>query len=226
MRYVVLAAACGLAVVAYLQRVGFATAVTELKQPTGLSDYDLSLLMAAFMLAYGLVEIPIGVIGDKLGVRHVLTVLVVGWSVLTGLIAWVLWLPPHTFWPLAYLLLLRAAFGMFQGGMFPLTSRLLADWMPVSERGLAQGCLWTSSRLGGALAPVVVVHLFQTFGIGQGAFWILAAVGFVWAALFWPWFRGAPELMPGVNAVELQTIASGRCSARTKDISRSPGDAC
>jgi MFS transporter, ACS family, glucarate transporter len=209
-RYLVLAAACCLAIVAYLHRVGFATAAPELKQQTGLSDYDLSSLMAAFMLAYGLVEIPIGVLGDKLGVRHVLTALVVGWSVLTGLIGCVLWLPPNTLWPLVYLLLLRAAFGMFQGGLFPLTSRLLADWMPVSERGLAQGCLWTSSRLGGALAPVVVVQLFHTVGIGQAAFWMLAAVGFVWAALFWPWFRGTPEQMPGVNAVELKTIEAGR----------------
>ena len=209
-RHRVLAAACSLAVLAYLHRVGFATAAPELKAQTGLSDRDLSHLMAAFMLAYGLVEIPCGLLGDKLGVRHVLTALVVSWSVMTGAIGWVLWLPVKTAWPFLYLLGIRALFGVFQGGLFPLTSRLFADWMPVSERGLAQGCLWTSSRLGGALAPFLVVRLFRWVGIGPAAFWILASVGFVWCAVFWPWFKGTPEVMPGVNAEELKLIASGR----------------
>jgi sugar phosphate permease len=209
-RYRVLGAVCSLAVLAYLHRVGFATAAPALKQQTGMSDLDVSYLMAAFMLAYGLVEVPFGMLGDRLGVRHLLVVLVVGWSVLTGLIAAVLWLPAGTGWPLAYLLTLRVLFGVFQGGMFPSTSRMLADWMPVDERGLAQGCIWTSARLGGALAPLVVVKLFSLLGTGPAAFWSLAAIGFVWCSAFWPWFRNTPEDMPGVNAAELRRIESGR----------------
>ena len=213
-RYRVLGAACLLAVLAYLQRVGFATAAPEIASKTGLNDVHLSYLMAAFMLAYGLVEIPCGLLGDRLGVRHVLTTLVVGWSLLTGAVGWALWLPANTVWPLAYLLAVRAGFGVFQGGLFPLTSRMLTDWMPVGERGLAQGCLWTSSRLGGAVAPLVVVHLFRTTGVGSTAFWLLASIGFLWCAGFFPWFRNTPETMPGVNAVELETITSGRAGRK------------
>jgi MFS transporter, ACS family, glucarate transporter len=212
-RYRVLAAACSLAVVAYLHRVGFAMAAPYLKTQTGLTDRDLSYLMAAFMLAYGVVEIPFGLLGDKLGVRHVLAVLVLSWSLLTGAIGVVLMLPANTFWPLAFLLVLRALFGVFQGGMFPSTSRMLTDWMPVDERGLAQGCLWTSSRIGGALAPLVVVRLFDVTGVVPMAFWLLASVGFLWCACFWPWFRNTPETMPGVNDAELSRIASGRADA-------------
>ena len=95
-RFRVLGAVCSLAVIAYLHRVGFATAAPELKRHMGMSDVDVSYLMAAFMLAYGLVEVPFGLLGDRVGVRHVLTGLVVGWSILTGLIAAVLWLPTGT----------------------------------------------------------------------------------------------------------------------------------
>jgi sugar phosphate permease len=211
-RYQVLAVVCAVAVVAYLHRVGFATAAPELKTQTGLTDRHLSYLMAVFMLAYGLVEIPFGLLSDRVGVRHLLTGLVVAWSVVTGALGWVLWLPAHTVWPLVYLLALRALFGVLQGGLFPSTSRLLADWMPVSERGLAQGCLWTSSRLGGALAPLAVVQLFGLTGVRPVAFWILASVGFVWAAGFWPWFRDTPETMRGVTKDELKRIAAGRHS--------------
>ena len=52
-RFRVLGAVCALAMLAYLHRVGFATAAPELKQHTGMSDLDVSYLMAAFMLAYG-----------------------------------------------------------------------------------------------------------------------------------------------------------------------------
>ena len=41
-RYRVLASACALAVLAYLHRVGFATAAPELKAQTGLTDRDLA----------------------------------------------------------------------------------------------------------------------------------------------------------------------------------------
>ncbi|GAC1448470.1 MAG: MFS transporter [Isosphaeraceae bacterium] len=221
-RYQVLGALCSLAVLAYLHRVGFATAAPELKARTGLSDRDLSYLMASFLLAYGVVEIPFGMLVDRFGGRHVLTAAALGWSLLTGAIVVSLWLPAGTVWPLVYLLSLRALFGGFQGGLFPATSRILTDWIPVTERGLAQGCLWTSSRLGGALAPLVVVRLFHHAGIGPLAFWGLASIGFLWCAWFWPWFRNTPETMRGVSPAERERIASGRSAHVTASHTSAP----
>lgn len=215
-RYQVLFAACSLAVIGYLHRVGFATAAPELKVQLGLSDRDLSYLMAVFMVAYGVVEIPFGLIGDRLGVRRLLTILVLGWSILTGAIAWAGWMPLGTVWPLYFLIALRALFGLFQGGMFPAISRMMTDWMPIDERASAQGFIWMSSRLGGTLAPLAVVQLFRRFGTGPGTFWSLAAVGGVWCALFWPWFRDRPEQKPGVSKTELVRIREGR-TAKTGD---------
>src|SRR5262249_15558195 len=95
-RYRVLAVTCALAVLAYLHRVGSATAAPELKAQTGLTDRDLSYLMAVFMASYGLVEVPFGLLADRLGVRHALAVLVLAWSVLTGAVGLVLHLPAGT----------------------------------------------------------------------------------------------------------------------------------
>ena len=209
-RYRVLAVACSLAVLGYLTRVGFAMAAPELKAQLGLGPRDLSYLMAAFLIAYGLVEVPCGMFADRLGARNLLVVLVLGWSFVTGAIAWVAWLPTGTVWPLVYLVALRAAFGMFQGGIFPSISRMMTDWMPIDERGTAQGLIWMSSRLGGALAPLLVVRLFWAFGTGPKTFWSLAAIGAVWCAFFWPWFRNRPEEMPGVSAAERKWIGAGR----------------
>src|SRR5205085_1956996 len=49
-RYQVLFAACGVAVISYVHRVGFATASTALKDDFCLSSKDLGYLMTAFLL--------------------------------------------------------------------------------------------------------------------------------------------------------------------------------
>ena len=94
MRFRVLAMACVLAVITYIHRVGFATASAEIKEPLGLSDGDLGSLMAAFMVAYGVFEMPWGFLGDRIGVRSILAVVILGGSALTAALPLVVWLPP------------------------------------------------------------------------------------------------------------------------------------
>ena len=69
-RYQVLGAACSLAVITYIHRVGFGTAVAELKTTLDLSASQISWLMAAFMVGYGLFEMPWGFLGDRIGVQE------------------------------------------------------------------------------------------------------------------------------------------------------------
>ena len=78
-----LAAACTVAVVAYIHRVGFSRALPAIQNDLSLSDFQTGVLAAVFSLAYGAFEIPCGLLGDRLGVRHLLTVLVLGWSLMT-----------------------------------------------------------------------------------------------------------------------------------------------
>ena len=163
-RFLVLFAACSLAVVTYIHRVGFATASTPIRDEFGLNQRHLGLLMAAFMVAYGLAEVPWGLIGDRRGVRNPLAIIILGGSLTTAALSAVGWLPDVLAWQLGALLVLRFAFGAFQAGTFPSISRMLADWMPTTERGGAQGLLWMSSRIGGATAPLLLVPLFRRFG--------------------------------------------------------------
>jgi sugar phosphate permease len=209
-RYQVLAAACTLAVITYIHRVGFATASAEFKTSLGLSDHQLGYLMAAFMVSYGLFEIPWGFLGDRLGVRTILAAIILGGSVLTGCLALVVFLPANLVVEFAFLLALRFLFGAFQAGTFPSISRTMADWMPATERGSAQGAIWMSSRLGGALAPLVLVGLIALLGNWKAPLVLVSGLGLVWCALFWPWFRNRPEEMAQVNSSELKLIEAGR----------------
>ncbi|GIW87811.1 MAG: glucarate transporter [Isosphaeraceae bacterium] len=209
-RYGVLGAACLLAVVTYIHRIGFASATTEFRATLGLSDGQVSWLMAAFMVAYGVFEVPWGNWADRLGVRRVLTRVILGGSGLTAALVLVGFLPRGAVWVFPLLLGLRFLFGMFQAGTFPAVSRMMADWMPVSERGGAQGLIWMSARVGGALAPLLVVGLIQVTGSWMVALAVVSSLGVAWCLLFRPWFRDRPEETAWVNASERALIASGR----------------
>ena len=194
MRYQVLAAVCVMAVIVYIHRVGFARALPELTNDLGLEDRHAGWLTAAFLIAYGGFEMPWGLAGDRWGVRHLLPLVVIGWSVVTGLVA------IADFFGL--LLVLRFLFGFFQAGAFPLLSRMMTDWMPTHERGKAQGLIWMATRVGGMVSPLLVGGLITWLGGWRMPLWLVATLGAAWAAAFWPWFRNRPEEIARVNDAE------------------------
>jgi sugar phosphate permease len=209
-RYRVLAAGCALAVLTYIQRLGFTSGLPEIDRDFHLGTERLGYLSAVALVAYGAFQVPGGLLGDRLGARNLLTILVLSWSLLTGAVALTAFLPTVVVWQFSLLLLLRFLFAMFQAGGFPVWARVVADWMPRSERGLAQGMMWTFSRLGGALSPFIFLGLFKLFHTWTTPFFYLAALGVLWCGVFWPWFRNRPEEMEQVNEAERRLIAAGR----------------
>ncbi|WP_435010272.1 MFS transporter [Tundrisphaera lichenicola] len=213
-RRVVLASACALAVVTYIHRAGFGSNSSELLRDLGMDVRDLGWMTVAFMLGYGLFEIPWGRLGDRFGSRGLLALVVLGGSLLTAGVAFAVLLPRAYAVQLGFLLTLRFLFGMFQAGTFPLLSRLMADWMPTTERGSAQGFIWMFSRAGGVLAPLLMVWLFHQMGNWRLPLVLGAGLGLVWCLAVWPWLRNRPEQMSRVNEAELALIAAGRAARK------------
>ncbi len=145
--------------------------------------------------------------------RNILTVIVLGGSTLTACLVFVFWLPRHVAIVFSVVMILRFLFGAFQAGTFPAFSRMMADWMPMTERGGAQGAIWMSSRIGGFLAPLVMGGLFTIMGGWRMPLVLVAVLGLVWCAGFWPWFRNNPDEMPKVNREERKLIEAGRSAA-------------
>src|SRR5437867_2676983 len=124
-RYQVLAVACSLAVLTYVQRQGFVAGTPYIKHDLGLNDADMGYLAAVWLVAYGLFQVPGGLLGDRLGARHLLTLLVVCWSVTVGAVALTAGLAPGSWLAFGSLLALRFLFGMFQAGGFPGLARVI-----------------------------------------------------------------------------------------------------
>ncbi len=77
-RYAVLASACALAVITYIHRAGFQTNSSELLADLGMDVRDLSAMMVAFMIAYGVFEVPWGRLADRFGPRGLLLTIALG----------------------------------------------------------------------------------------------------------------------------------------------------
>jgi ACS family glucarate transporter-like MFS transporter len=213
-RYQVLAAACACALIAYIQRVGFARAVV-VQEDLGLDPQQWGFIMGAFLFAYGALEIPWGLAGDRWGGRHLLTLIVLASSALTALLFITASLPRTSlsaYGSAAFLslLLLRFLFGGVQAGLFPAISRMMADWMPTQERATPQGFIWMCSRVGAAAAPFLITFLITFLGGWGLAFVFAGLLGVLWCVVFWPWFRNQPEEMVQVNAAEIKVIRAGR----------------
>jgi MFS family permease len=185
----------------YIQRVAISQAIVPISADLHLDKAETGAVLGAFGLSYALFEIPMGLLGDKLGVRWVLSQLVLIWSIFTALTG--------AAWNLASLWVVRFLFGAGEAGCFPNLTRMLSAWLPLSERVKAQAVMWAFGRWGGALAPPVAFFVIYHFGWRWG-FVALALLGVAWVALFLPWFRNDPAEHKSVNQEELALLEGGR----------------
>lgn len=171
----------------------------------------MSWVFFAFSLGYMLFEIPGGWLGDRWGPRAVIVRIVIWWSVFTGLTGCADWLfsNPTPALALISLFVVRFLFGAGEAGAYPNVGRAVSRWFPYGERGFAQGAIWMVSRTGGAFAAVIIGQLMRVAGGWRQAFWLLGAVGVVWAIVFGWWFRNRPEEVASVNTAE-RTLIRGK----------------
>jgi len=197
-RYGVLAWLCSLSMITYIDRVCIMQVAPDMQRDLGLSKDQFAWAFAAFALAYALCEVPTGWLGDRIGPRKVLSRIVMCWLLFTVLTGFV--------WDRLSLVVVRALFGAGEAGAYPNMARASRSWFPYRERGRAQGLIWTFGRLGGAVAPLLIVVLAAPFG-WRGAFVLLGVLGVFWVAGFHFWFRDRPDQHPGVNPAEQALIA-------------------
>ena len=155
-RHVVLWMTVAVYMITYMDRVVLSAATPDLRKSLGFDLITMSYVVAAFRWSYALFQVPGGLLGDKIGPRKALTMIVTWWSIFTSLTA--------TAWNASVMIAVRFLFGIGEAGAFPIATRSLSRWMLVTERGFAQGVTHAGSRLGSALTPPIVAWLILQFG--------------------------------------------------------------
>ena len=172
-----------LGMVTFLDRINISVAGSSIMHDLQLSPAQWGWVQSAFILSYGLMQIPMGWLGDRFGHRSVLALIVLWWSLFTAFTGMV--------GGLLSLLVIRFMFGIGEAGSSPCSTGVISRWFEKGEVGKAQGYVWAASRLGGALTPFVVIPVMAWLGWRE-AFYLLGALGVVWAIVWYWYYRPNP----------------------------------
>ena len=193
---VILAMLVILGMVTFLDRINISVAGSSIMHDLGLSPSEWGYVQSAFILSYGLLQIPVGALGDSFGHRKILAIIVLWWSAFTAFTGMA--------GGLATLIMIRFLFGIGEAGSSPCSTGVISRWFEKGEVGKAQGYVWAASRMGGALTPFVVIPVMMWVG-WRAAFYLLGALGVIWA-LVWYWYYRDPSQSSRTNATQSTSI--------------------
>src|SRR5262244_3795806 len=83
-RHVVLGLIVAAYMITYMDRVAISSAVPTMRKELGFDMVTMGWILASFNWAYALFQIPGGWLGDRIGPRRALTLIVTWWSIFTS----------------------------------------------------------------------------------------------------------------------------------------------
>jgi MFS family permease len=162
-------------IVNFLDRSSLSIANTTVRAEMHWNATQMGWLLSAFSLAYGLAQLPLIGLLDRVGTRAVLGGGLVVWSAAQMLTGFVRSLPQF--------LALRVLLGVGEAPFYPSGVRSVREWFSAETRGRATAVMSTSQTLGLSLAPPALTWMMLRTG-WRGMFVVLGVAGLVVA---WAW---------------------------------------
>jgi MFS family permease len=196
-RGLVLLLLCFMYAISYMDRTNISTALPDIAKDLHLSTTEQGAVVSAFALPYAFVQMFGGMLGEKIGPRRALLGIGILWGVAT------IWTGLSV--GIASLFAARALLGLTEGSAFPVATQAMSRWVPKDRNGFAQGIVHSASRLGNALAPIIVAAIIVVQGWRASFIWI-GILSVVWAGFWWFLFRDRPENYPKITDAELSEL--------------------
>ena len=163
--------------ISYVDRTSMSSALAHkpFVKTFGLTDLDRGWVNSAFFWSYGLVQIPMGYIVDRYGVKWPYALCFGLWSLATAFTGMV-----DT---LAGLILMRFIIGAAEAIAIPASFRWVRDNFPESHSGTAAGILAAGNKFGPAFGAPIAIWLIEQYD-WRIMFFALGIVGLIWLL---PW---------------------------------------
>jgi len=194
-----------LSAVSYLDRVNISIAGGSIIDEYHLTEVQLGKIFSALVAGYALFQTLGGRLADRFGPQRVLTAGVLWWGIFTALTTLV---PAGVGSPLLLLMAVRFLLGAGEAVIYPAANQFVARWIPVRERGIANGWIFAGVGAGAGLTPPLITYFMIHHG-WRFSFWICAAIGFLAGAVWFITARDQPSEHPRVSPAELEVIQSG-----------------
>jgi len=191
--------------VAFLDRVNISVAGGSIAAAYHLSNVQLGWVFSAFLAGYALFQTPGGRLADRLGPRRVLAAGVIWWGMFTALTASI---PSGITGALWLFVAARFLLGAGEAVMYPASNQFVSRWIPVQERGIANGWIFAGVGAGAGLSPPLITYVMLHYA-WRTSFWICALIGLVAGLVWFIVARDRPEEHRGVSPSELAFISEG-----------------
>jgi MFS family permease len=183
----------------YFDRISLAVAVPQLEGSFRLTPADVGILFSAFYWSYALLQIPVGLVVDRLGVTRVGR-----WSALLWSAAQLLTACAGGF---AGVFAARLLLGIAEAPSFPASSKATGYWFPRAERALSTAIF----DVGAKFSNVIGVPLVALAVVGLGWRWgfvVVAALSFVYFIVFCRMYRD-PSQHPKLTREAREALTAG-----------------
>ena len=167
----------------YADRVALSVVAKPVASDLALSPVAVGYLLSSFLWSYLLCLIPMGILVDRYGAKIIIGAGIAIWSLATVLTGGA--------WNVGTLIAMRLVMGLGEASTHPAGARVVREWIPASERGIANAIFISGSYAGPALGAMLAAWISDVAG-WRTAFFVVGAIGFGWLAAWLIWF-GSPE---------------------------------
>lgn len=165
-------------VICSLDRINMSVAIIAMSAEYGWNASTQGLIQSIFFLGYMLTMIPGGRLADDIGGRKILSAGVLIWSICTACI------PLSTSHStIVFLLAVRVCLGAGEGVAMPSMNAIVSRNVPLQYRARSLAFIYSGMYVGTIVGLLVTPWLLKVYG-WQSAFYVYAAVGIVWVAIF------------------------------------------
>ncbi|MDT7838991.1 MFS transporter [Aquabacterium sp. OR-4] len=196
--------------ISFVDRTSLSSALADQNfiKEFALTSVDRGWLNSAFFWSYGLMQMPMGWLVDRYGVKWPYTVCFLLWCLATALTGAVT--------ALTGLILMRLIVGATEAIVIPASYRWIGNNMPESHKGLSAGILSMGGKFGPAIGAPIAAWLIVAFS-WKWMFVLTGLVGLLWLV---PWLLAVRNDMP--TQAELVVSKKAAASVSLGSILRSP----
>ena len=209
----------------YMDRNVLASLKHTLQPILGWNDVDYGHIVAAFQICYAFGMLLAGRMVDRLETRTAFAIFMAVWSLAAMCYGVAPTIAGYVAPAFAYLhglsryfpegrgtvagfLIVAAAMGLGQSGLFPASIKAVAEWFPRKERALATGIFNAGTNLGASVTPSLVALITIWWARPwPWAFYLIGGSGFLWL-IFWLRIYRRPQEHPSLSKSELAYILS------------------
>jgi len=192
---------CLVYVVAFLDRANFNIAAPYIAKDLQLNPSQMGMIMSAFLIGYGWLQVLGGIMADRWGGRKTLVFAIIWWSIFTaatGLAGGFM-----------SMVVIRFVFGSGEAFQPPACYKGISVWFPKKERLFANSMMMGATAFAPMITPLIAVWLMQMFG-WKGMFFAFCIPGLIMGWVVWKNLYDNPSDHPAISQEELAEIYDGQ----------------